>query len=73
MVVSRCVPQNRGGVQSYRRHPRDRVPAVVFVTGRVGTSDRVRATLAGCDAYLTKPLTEAAFVATLADNDPLFR
>jgi CheY-like chemotaxis protein len=53
-------------------HPRGIVPAVVMVTGRVGSSDRVRGSLAGCDAYLTKPLAEAAFIAALADIDPLF-
>ncbi|MEP7099988.1 MAG: response regulator, partial [Burkholderiales bacterium] len=37
-------------------HPRGLVPAVVMVTGRAGSSDRVRGSLAGCDAYLTKPL-----------------
>jgi two-component system, cell cycle response regulator len=47
-------------------------PAVVMATGRIGASDRVRATLAGCDAYLTKPLGEAAFAAALGSVDPLF-
>lgn len=50
-----------------------RMPAVVIATGRVGASDRVRGTLAGCDAYLTKPLDESAFAAALAEVDPLFR
>lgn len=54
-------------------HPRGLVPAVMIVTGRVGSSDRVRGSLAGCDAYLTKPLAEAVFVAALADVDPLFK
>ena len=54
-------------------HPRGLIPAVVMVTGRVGSSDRVRGALAGCDAYLTKPLAEAAFVATLTEVDPLFK
>jgi two-component system cell cycle response regulator len=53
-------------------HPRGLVPAVMIVTGRVGSSDRVRGSLAGCDAYLTKPLAEASFIAALADIDPLF-
>ncbi len=53
-------------------HPRGVVPAVVMVTRRAGSSDRVRGSLAGCDAYLTKPLAEALFVATLGEVDPLF-
>jgi two-component system cell cycle response regulator len=48
------------------------MPAVVVATGRVGASDRVRGSLAGCDAYLTKPLAEATFAAALAEVDPLF-
>ena len=54
-------------------HPRRLVPAVVMVTGRVGASDRVRGSLAGCDAYLTKPLAEASFIGALAEVDPLFK
>lgn len=53
-------------------HARGLVPAVVMVTGRVGSSDRVRGALAGCDAYLTKPLVEATFIGALTDVDPLF-
>lgn len=54
-------------------HPRGLVPAVVMVTGRAGSSDRVRGSLAGCDAYLTKPLADAGFLGALADVDPLFK
>lgn len=54
-------------------HPRGLVPAVVMVTGHAGSSDRVRSSLAGCDAFLTKPLAQAAFVVALADVDPLFK
>ena len=53
-------------------HPTGVAPAVVMVTGLRGSSDRVRGSLAGCDAYLTKPLTEADFLGTLAEVDPLF-
>lgn len=45
---------------------------VVMVTGLDGATDRVRGSLAGCDAYLTKPLHEAEFIATLQQVDPDF-
>ena len=45
-------------------------PKVLMVTGLSGATDRVRGTLAGCDAYLTKPLTEADLVKTLRALDP---
>jgi two-component system, cell cycle response regulator len=34
-------------------------PAVIMVTGRSGTLDKVRGKFAGCDAYLTKPVDPA--------------
>ena len=43
---------------------------VVIVTGLSGATDRVRGTLAGCDAYLTKPLVEVEFIDTLHRLDP---
>jgi CheY-like chemotaxis protein len=48
-------------------------PAVVLVTGSASGSERVRGSLAGCDAYLTKPLLEAEFIEVLGTVDPLFR
>lgn len=45
---------------------------VVVVTGLDGATDRVRGSLAGCDAYLTKPLHESEFIATLLQVDPAF-
>ncbi|CAN5493230.1 hypothetical protein BH11PSE9_BH11PSE9_33760 [soil metagenome] len=50
-----------------------KAPAVVMVTGLSGESDRVRGSLAGCDAYLTKPLLENEFIATLRAVDPVFK
>jgi two-component system, cell cycle response regulator len=35
-------------------------PKVVMVSAHTGATDRVRGTLAGCDAYLPKPLDDAA-------------
>ena len=53
-------------------HPGGIVPAVVVLTGHTGSSDRVRSSLAGCDAYLTKPLVKDELIATLSEIDPLF-
>jgi CheY-like chemotaxis protein len=46
--------------------------AVVMVTGLAGPTDRVRGSLAGCHAYLTKPLIESDFIAALRQVDPHF-
>ncbi len=40
--------------------------AVVMLTGRSSPMDRLRGTLAGCDAYLTKPLDEDRFADVIA-------
>jgi two-component system, cell cycle response regulator len=53
-------------------HPRGIAPAVVVVTGHTGSSDRVRSALAGCDAYLAKPLVKDELIAALSEIDPLF-
>jgi len=50
----------------------DAWPAIVLVTGSTSSSERVRGSLAGCDAYLTKPLLEADFIEALGTVDPLF-
>ena len=47
-------------------------PAIVMVTGSSSAADRVRGQLAGCSAYLTKPLIEDEFIATLRQVDPAF-
>lgn len=47
-------------------------PGIVMVTGSKDAADRVRGTLAGCDAYLTKPLHEAELLQTLRRVDPGF-
>ena len=47
--------------------------AVVIVTGQTSATTRVQASLAGCDAFLTKPLMEAEFIAALHLVDPLFQ
>jgi CheY-like chemotaxis protein len=54
--------------QTIKRHYATRVPpiTVVLVTAHVGELDRVRGTLAGCDAFLGKPLDEAGLDRLLA-------
>jgi two-component system, cell cycle response regulator len=47
-------------------------PAIVMVTGSASAADRVRGSLAGCDAYLVKPLAEVAFLQALRAVDPGF-
>ncbi len=43
-------------------------PAVVMLTSRGGAFDKLRGTLAGCDAYLTKPLKEEALLRVIGDH-----
>jgi two-component system cell cycle response regulator len=57
-------------VKQRTTHPGGIAPKVAIVTGSTRSIDRVRGDLAGCDAYLTKPLMEDAFMAALAQLDP---
>lgn len=57
-------------IKQRKTHPGGIAPAVVLVTGQASSSDRVRGDLAGCDAYLTKPLMEEAFLAALQRLGP---
>ena len=59
-------------IKQMPEHPRGIGPAVVVVAGRAASADQVRASLAGCAAFLTKPLAEAALIAALGEVDPLF-
>jgi two-component system, cell cycle response regulator len=62
--------------QHLKTHPDfagGRAPKVVMVTGRDSATDRVRGQLAGCDAYLTKPLLEPEFMQALHRLDPGLR
>jgi CheY-like chemotaxis protein len=45
-------------------------PKVVLVTGLSAATDRVRGSLAGCDAYLTKPLSDETLLQALRTLDP---
>mgnify|MGYP003407921262 FL=1 len=44
-------------------------PIVVMLTSRGGTIDKIRGTMAGCDAYMTKPLNEKQLTSVLAKFD----
>jgi CheY-like chemotaxis protein len=47
-------------------------PGVIIVTGSKVAADRVRGSLAGCDAYLVKPVSTADLVQALRVADPAF-
>lgn len=47
-------------------------PVIVALAHRSGTLDRIRATFAGCDAYLTTPLDETELLRVLAQHDRTF-
>lgn len=53
--------------------PGRRPPVVVMLTSRTGTIDKIRGTLAGCDAYLTKPLVEDELVRVIGEHDEVFQ
>ena len=42
------------------------VSKVVMTSSKTGTVDKIRATLAGCDGYLTKPISDLALARTLS-------
>jgi two-component system, cell cycle response regulator len=48
---------------------RGAAPVVVMLTSRGGTIDKIRGTMAGCDAYLTKPLNEKQLALVLKKHD----
>lgn len=61
--------------QRLKHHPDfagDAAAKVVLVTGLGSEVDRVRGSLAGCDAYLTKPIAEAELLQALRSLDPGF-
>jgi len=68
------------GLQSLRacrgieRHPTltGLAPVVVALVRRDAAIDRIRASFAGCDAYLGAPLDEADLLRVLAQHDPTF-
>ena len=66
-----------GGLDGYqtcraikqRKYISAKPPIVVMLTSRGGSIDKIRGGLAGCDAYLTKPLNEAELLKVLSKHD----
>ena len=52
-----------------RKYASGRAPVIVMLTSRGGSIDKIRGGLAGCDAYLTKPLNEAELLKVLSKYD----
>jgi CheY-like chemotaxis protein len=52
-----------------RKYASGRSPVVVMLTSRGGSIDKIRGGLAGCDAYLTKPLNEVELLKVLSKYD----
>jgi len=53
-----------------RNYPQGRPPpTVVMVTSLNGAMDKMRGTLAGCDAYLTKPLVDNDLLKIIGDRE----
>jgi two-component system, cell cycle response regulator len=53
-----------------RNYPQGRPPpTVVMVTSLNGEADKMRGTLAGCDAYLTKPLVDNELLKIIGDRE----
>jgi two-component system, cell cycle response regulator len=51
------------------KYPGGKPPVIVMLTSRGGSIDKIRGGLAGCDAYLTKPLNEAELLKVLSKYD----
>ena len=52
-----------------RKYISAKPPIVVMLTSRGGSIDKIRGGLAGCDAYLTKPLNEVELLKVLSKYD----
>jgi two-component system, cell cycle response regulator len=52
-----------------KKYPSGKAPVVVMLTSRGGSIDKIKGGLAGCDAYLTKPLNEAELLKILSKFD----
>lgn len=51
------------------RYAQGKPPVVVILADKVGAMDRMKGTLAGCDAWLTKPLDERELLKVIARHD----
>jgi twitching motility two-component system response regulator PilG len=73
------VETNLPGIDGYemcrilKARPDRRRIALVFVSARSSTFDRVKGAMAGCDAYLAKPIDQDKLVSTLDKFLPHWR
>jgi twitching motility two-component system response regulator PilG len=56
--------------KAIKRSPRNRDVKVVILTGRGSRIDRIRGAMAGCDAYLTKPVAQEELHQTITQLFP---
>jgi len=64
------------GVDGYQvckaiKKQRGAATAVVMLTGRTSSFDKIRGTMAGCDAYMTKPVDEEKLMEVIAKFIPM--
>jgi two-component system, cell cycle response regulator len=55
-------------IKNSRYTPGRKPPTVVMLTSRDAMADKLRGTLAGCDAYLTKPLKREDLMKVVGDR-----
>ena len=48
-----------------KKNPTTKDVPVIMLTGRTAAMDKVKGSLAGCQAYLTKPIDDKQFQATV--------
>jgi two-component system cell cycle response regulator len=49
-----------------REYPKGKEPIVVMLSSKAGKIDKLKGSMAGCDAYLAKPLEEGDLISVLA-------
>lgn len=59
--------------KTIKRHPYQRHTPVIMLTGRGSAFDRVRGKLAGCDSYLTKPVSAESFQSVVRQFIPTYK
>lgn len=52
-------------VVKQRKYADNKLPVAIMLSSRSGAIDRIRGSLAGCDAYLTKPLEQSELIKVL--------
>lgn len=64
------LPDGGDGYQicrSIKKNPQTKDMVAIMLTGKSSTFNRIKASMAGCDAYLTKPVQNEIFQETLRD------